>query len=966
LHIPSPRSSQSHLEAFSSWRSALCPSAPSLRAYFTSGWAFFIPYLAAYLLYAWLKWPANSSAHSALGHGGYIPALLHVYWALHVINVVLAVIALRSWWCKAKREAQRAESDLPPATGSSPAPLHPLLSALGSSTASLPPALGPSPAPSAPLHSSPLALRRMAIGSSSAFSFQPSAFSAALRAVAPWLFLTLIFAIPGVYLEWPSDPWEHLRRITEWNTHPLVGSHSAGYKSFYFFAYSWVGWLVPTHLLSWLNVYYANVCLLLAWQYYRLAKTVGLDRRWAFLFVIVNALTFGNSCFSFYRYYGLSTSIYAQLGAVALTRIVLEWAKSEGRRAKGKGRGAWSEEERGKRETVTTTSEEQRAEGGKPLRPWRLPLTALPAAIGRFALCALLLAFIAFNHVQGIGIAGLSIMAAIIWRVFKWKTAVFGWLVGLTLAANLFFLWLYPRPVIIENFRSEGILNTWYGFNILDLSSVAGNRMLQIVSAFGLINLVAACLLLSRNRVVAWLTIIPLVMLLLPLIAIPLAQVLATHGGPGNVITFQRMLFAVPFCLALVTLSSEWRTKRVTKHSKPIGQSTSATTTLGRSSKPAPAHARSKNDAFLGFGFGCLAIVALMVVPGSSACFNRMWNTLAIVPNDLQLRHFVVRWTPEAITQAEDENTLTINAPLASEVQEVFMPSPRWAEFRQVYAPLDSTQLEQRLAWLDSLSAVSSWIQATKIKDPSAQPDQVLLDRRNAPASSAPAIDLTASKNPWLQLGGHSVARQKFVRGRLTLSNPVGMESNPLGPNFIPVSHHKRYQLTSTIRQTGEPSAINYLAVVWYDQEGNILTSNLPPPQGAGNPRGWQNGTYSYYGLVAQSAKPVWTSYSISFGFGEPVDIPTNAAYLRAGALLNYRGTPETLVELTDVVLTEKPAYEHLLFVAPGFRNLTTPASTAARLSQHWGPQHVSMDDAGTEELRQRFSKIIKVPEKEN
>ena len=30
-----------------------------LVAYFRSGWAFLIPYLAAYLLYAWLKWPVN-------------------------------------------------------------------------------------------------------------------------------------------------------------------------------------------------------------------------------------------------------------------------------------------------------------------------------------------------------------------------------------------------------------------------------------------------------------------------------------------------------------------------------------------------------------------------------------------------------------------------------------------------------------------------------------------------------------------------------------------------------------------------------------------------------------------------------------------------------------------------------------------------------------------------------------------
>jgi|CXWL01.1.fsa_nt_gi hypothetical protein len=30
-----------------------------LQNYFRSGWAFLIPYLAAYLLYAWLRWPVN-------------------------------------------------------------------------------------------------------------------------------------------------------------------------------------------------------------------------------------------------------------------------------------------------------------------------------------------------------------------------------------------------------------------------------------------------------------------------------------------------------------------------------------------------------------------------------------------------------------------------------------------------------------------------------------------------------------------------------------------------------------------------------------------------------------------------------------------------------------------------------------------------------------------------------------------
>ncbi|NBR59819.1 MAG: hypothetical protein EBT89_11765, partial [Opitutaceae bacterium] len=88
-------------------------------AYFRSGWAFLIPYLAAYLLYAWLKWPVNpvaagsstvgggqlavsaigalpSTAHGLLSTG--VPCLLHVYWTLHAINLVLGGLALRAWW----------------------------------------------------------------------------------------------------------------------------------------------------------------------------------------------------------------------------------------------------------------------------------------------------------------------------------------------------------------------------------------------------------------------------------------------------------------------------------------------------------------------------------------------------------------------------------------------------------------------------------------------------------------------------------------------------------------------------------------------------------------------------------------------------------------------------------------------------------------------------------------------------
>jgi hypothetical protein len=83
----------------------------ALRAYFRSGWAFLIPYLAAYLLYAWLRWPVNpasggeeivkviSKSGTVVGsQWSIVPPLLHVYWILHAIHLVLGIIAIRSWW----------------------------------------------------------------------------------------------------------------------------------------------------------------------------------------------------------------------------------------------------------------------------------------------------------------------------------------------------------------------------------------------------------------------------------------------------------------------------------------------------------------------------------------------------------------------------------------------------------------------------------------------------------------------------------------------------------------------------------------------------------------------------------------------------------------------------------------------------------------------------------------------------
>ena len=37
-----------------------------------------------------------------------------------------------------------------------------------------------------------------------------------------WIGLLMLFLIPGAYLEFPSDPWEHFRRIYAWQSNRFI------------------------------------------------------------------------------------------------------------------------------------------------------------------------------------------------------------------------------------------------------------------------------------------------------------------------------------------------------------------------------------------------------------------------------------------------------------------------------------------------------------------------------------------------------------------------------------------------------------------------------------------------------------------------------------------------------------------------------------------------------------------------
>lgn len=411
----------------------------------------------------------------------------------------------------------------------------------------------------------------------------------ALRKIGPWVCIVLIIAIPGAYLEYPSDPWEHLARINEWGFNSIVTDHHAWRKSSYFLAYSIVGHETGSNQFVWLGLYYVIISLLLCLQFYRLARAVKLPRSAAVVFVILQLLLFGNNIFSFFRYYGVASTIIAQIGAIAIIRIAIEYSNS------------------------LTISD------SKKNNIW-LGIRTLGALV---ALGAVVL----FNHIQAIGIAGLGVIATSLHALVRWRVKTIWWVLILAFLSSFLMIKFGTRePSLDDFFVTNGWLTTWYSFNLFDPNSVPGERTLQILGIVGIANLVGGLLLLRRNHVVSWLTLFPIVVFCLPVIVIPFVNFLLTHQE-GNIITnvrtFNRMFLGIPTGLALITLGHNFLTTRL----------------------KSPLIGFSRLSGHFPCGIIILLLTLVTTIPPGAPFFNRTWNSFMIVPHDLQLEPHLTQVT---------------------------------------------------------------------------------------------------------------------------------------------------------------------------------------------------------------------------------------------------------------------------------------------------------------------------------
>lgn len=493
-----------------------------LRAYFYSGWAFFTPYLLAYLLYASLKLPVNPGAMMDGRYRSAIPSLLTVYWTLHIGHLLLASISLRSW------SRQRAANVAVSTSRSRVSFLWPLL---------------------------------------------------------PWICLALLFCIPGVYLEWPSDAWEHLSRITEWGRIDIISDHRTPAKFGYSLFYSILA-LFPTGYWSIILTSFSGFgALLLTWSFYRLARETLPSPRWSFIAATTCAILLGNTCFAFVRYYGLSTSVLAQSALVAFIGNLIRFFRP-----------------------ISDNGGERR------LRPGHRIATGLGT-------CSVMTA----NHVQTLPMALVFVLAVAGWAAVESRRSRLWQISGVLITAAVLTVSFAPIPEAITTYCiPNGWMTDWYGFAVLSMGGPAAERAWVIMGLPGILSLGAAVILASRNHVTAWLTLAPIVALVWPPFAIALSAALASRGEPAaHIHTFHRVLLALPVGLSIITLIHD--------RFSDCRPSANGTRHDGRSTQVGFC-----SSAELPI-FGLLALLFLVGSPTTAILSSRFWHLLTVIPRDLDM-----------------------------------------------------------------------------------------------------------------------------------------------------------------------------------------------------------------------------------------------------------------------------------------------------------------------------------------
>lgn len=331
-----------------------------------------------------------------------------------------------------------------------------------------------------------------------------------------WTGLTLLFLIPGAYLEFPSDAWEHFRRIYSWTALELVHRSPYSHK----FTYFW-GWTLlskiwdPSYRRLGLNLYSTFWQLLLAYQFFLFFKKLGFTSLWAKVQVLGTLLFFGTYLFSFYRYYALSSTILSYMAYLQILILII---------------GIVDE--------------------NKP----SLQFSIFKAFLDRrIVWLGILLLFIVYNHTQSMIFVVISTAALVFDRCLEIRHRLTLTLLGVVTGLFLLLGYIvaqYPKLILWPKWHPKSdYISALSTFRLWDTNL----SYFETIGVHGVISIIFAIILVKKYRRVAILTLAPYYAMLFP----PFVVYFSTHHGQAtNWITY-RALFAFPTSVMIVLGAKE-------------------------------------------------------------------------------------------------------------------------------------------------------------------------------------------------------------------------------------------------------------------------------------------------------------------------------------------------------------------------------------------------------------------------
>lgn len=316
-----------------------------------------------------------------------------------------------------------------------------------------------------------------------------------------WGVIGGLLFLPGVYLEYPSDPWEHFRRIMSWQYTEFIHQSEIKNKFAYYFSWTLITDLPIESRRMGLGVVAAFWQLVLALQLGALLKACKLDYKSRWVALTGWVCFFGTGIFGM-RYYALSSTPLAMLGMFGAYICIIDAVEK------------------------------------KPKHLFSVPL---------------LMVLMGLNHSPQ-ELCNFIIGASGIISIFSWQKLE---------ASKKLILRKYLLVFISLVFIFGTLLNLigpdWHvafrkvrpalGFLGGVPFTPGGPRILSTLGLHGIFGVICALLLLKKSPYLSALTLAPVAFLLFPLTA----QLLMLVGGPSA--SFYRLLYGFPasitFCVYL-------------------------------------------------------------------------------------------------------------------------------------------------------------------------------------------------------------------------------------------------------------------------------------------------------------------------------------------------------------------------------------------------------------------------------